>query len=51
MRLLSFQSVEQTIQMLLGCRHDAESFLSEEHTVMGEIEDGLAQAYAALGMV
>nr|XP_012596225.1 SET and MYND domain-containing protein 4 isoform X2 [Microcebus murinus] len=40
---------EPAIRRLLGCRHDAESFLSAEHTMVGEIEDDLAQAYAALG--
>lgn len=50
MRHFSFESIEQAIQQLLGCREAAESFLSAEHTVLGEIEDGLAQAYATLGM-
>uniref|UniRef100_G1Q8V1 Protein-lysine N-methyltransferase SMYD4 n=1 Tax=Myotis lucifugus TaxID=59463 RepID=G1Q8V1_MYOLU len=40
---------ERAIQLLLGCQHDAESFLSAEHSLVGEIEDALAQAYAALG--
>ncbi|KAM8818239.1 SET and MYND domain-containing protein 4 isoform 2-T2 [Rhynchonycteris naso] len=40
---------ERAIQLLLGCQRDAASFLSAEHRVVGEIEDGLAQAYAALG--
>ncbi|XP_051013911.1 SET and MYND domain-containing protein 4 [Acomys russatus] len=40
---------EQAVQQLLGCQEAAESFLSAEHTVLGEIEDGLAQAYATLG--
>lgn len=40
---------EPAIQQLLRCREAAESFLSAEHTVLGEIEDGLAQAYATLG--
>ena len=50
MRSPSFTLIEQAIQLLLGCRHDAESFLSAEHSVVGEMEDALAQAYAALGM-
>lgn len=50
MRPLSFELIEQAIQLLLGCRYDAESFLPVEHSVVGEIEDDLAQAYAALGM-
>lgn len=50
MRPPSFALIEQAIQLLLGCRHDAESFLSPEHSVVGEMEDALAQAYAALGM-
>lgn len=50
MRLLSFELIERAIQLLLGCQHDAESFLSAEHSVVGEIADDLAQAYAALGM-
>lgn len=50
MRPLSFELIERAIQQLLGCQHDAESFLSAEHSVVGEIEDDLAQAYAALGM-
>lgn len=49
MRLLSFELIERAIQLLLGCQHDAESFLSAEHSVVGEIADDLAQAYAALG--
>lgn len=50
-KCFSFDSVEQAVQQLLGCREAAESFLSTEHTVVGEIEDGLAQAHAALGML
>lgn len=49
-RHFSFESIEQAIQQLLQCQAAAESFLSAEHTVRGEIEDGLAQAYATLGM-
>lgn len=49
-RHFSFESIEQAIQQLLGCREAAESFLSSEHTMLGEIEDSLAQAYATLGM-
>lgn len=49
-RYVSFDSLEPAIQQLLRCREAAESFLSAEHTVLGEIEDGLAQAYATLGM-
>ncbi|KAM9750105.1 SET and MYND domain-containing protein 4 isoform 3-T3 [Dama dama] len=41
--------LELAIQLLLGCQSDAESFLSADHSVVGEIEDTLAQAYAALG--
>lgn len=48
-RHVSFDSLEPAIQQLLRCREAAESFLSAEHTVLGEIEDGLAQAYATLG--
>ena len=51
MRPLSFDLTERAIQLLLGCRQDAESFLWAEHSVVGEIEDDLAQAYAALGTV
>ena len=50
-RPLSFELIERAIQLLLGCQHDAESFLLAEHSVVGEIEDDLAQAYAALGKV
>lgn len=46
---LSFELIELAIQLLLGCQSDAESFLSADHSVVGEIEDTLAQAYAALG--
>lgn len=49
MRSLPFELTERAIQLLLGCQHDAESFLTAEHSLVGEIEDGLAQAYAALG--
>ncbi|XP_064234174.1 SET and MYND domain-containing protein 4 isoform X2 [Aotus nancymaae] len=45
----SCQATEPAIQQLSGCQRDAESFLSAEHAVLGEIEDGLAQACAALG--
>ncbi|KAG8520089.1 SET and MYND domain-containing protein 4, partial [Galemys pyrenaicus] len=48
-KLLRNGKLEPAIQLLLGCQHEAESFLSAEHTVIGEIEDGLAQAYAASG--
>lgn len=48
-KLLGSGKLERAIQLLLGCQRDAESFLSAEHSVVGEIEDGLAQAYAALG--
>ncbi|XP_055476283.1 SET and MYND domain-containing protein 4 isoform X3 [Psammomys obesus] len=48
-KLLRTGKPEQAIQQLLGCREAAESFLSAEHTVLGEIEDSLAQAYATLG--
>nr|XP_034349203.1 SET and MYND domain-containing protein 4 isoform X2 [Arvicanthis niloticus]XP_034363331.1 SET and MYND domain-containing protein 4 isoform X2 [Arvicanthis niloticus] len=48
-KLLTNGKPEQAIQQLLRCREAAESFLSAEHTVLGEIEDGLAQAYATLG--
>ncbi|XP_052611999.1 SET and MYND domain-containing protein 4 isoform X1 [Peromyscus californicus insignis] len=48
-KLLRNGKLEQAIQQLLGCREAAESFLSAEHTTVGEIEDGLGQAYAALG--
>ncbi|KAM9596991.1 SET and MYND domain-containing protein 4 isoform 1-T1 [Trichechus inunguis] len=48
-KLLRNGKLEQAIQQLLGCQRDAESFLSAEHTMVGEIEDDLAQAYAALG--
>lgn len=47
--LLRNGKLEQAIPWLLRCRQDAESFLSAEHAVAGEIEDGLARAYAALG--
>ncbi|XP_001504392.4 SET and MYND domain-containing protein 4 isoform X1 [Equus caballus] len=48
-KLLRNGKLERAIQQLLGCQHDAESFLSAEHSVVGEIEDDLAQTYAALG--
>ncbi|XP_024420661.2 SET and MYND domain-containing protein 4 [Desmodus rotundus] len=48
-KLLRNGKLEPAIQLLLGCRQDAESFLWAEHSVVGEIEDDLAQAYAALG--
>lgn len=41
--------VKRAVGVLLGCQRDAESFLSLEHTAVGEIADALAQAYAALG--
>ncbi|CAD7667669.1 unnamed protein product [Nyctereutes procyonoides] len=47
--LLRSGKLEQAVQLLLECRHDAESFLSAEHSMVGEIEDALAQTYAALG--
>lgn len=48
-KLLRSDRPEQAIQQLLECQRAAENFLSAEHTVLGEIEDGLAQAYATLG--
>lgn len=48
-KLLRNGKLEQAIPLLLRCREDAESFLSAEHAVVGEIEDNLARAYAALG--
>ncbi|XP_013358912.1 PREDICTED: SET and MYND domain-containing protein 4 isoform X2 [Chinchilla lanigera] len=48
-KLLRNGKLEQAILWLLRCREDAESFLSAEHAVVGEIEDDLARAYAALG--
>lgn len=48
-KLLRNGKLELAVQLLLGCRRDAESFLWAEHSVVGEIEDDLAQAYAALG--
>ncbi|KAM5215476.1 SET and MYND domain-containing protein 4 isoform 3-T8 [Hipposideros larvatus] len=48
-KLLRNGKLERAIQLLLGCQHDAESFLSAEHSMVGAIEDDLAQAYAALG--
>uniref|UniRef100_A0A8C3VPR4 Protein-lysine N-methyltransferase SMYD4 n=1 Tax=Catagonus wagneri TaxID=51154 RepID=A0A8C3VPR4_9CETA len=48
-KLLRKDKPERAIQLLLGCQHNAASFLSAEHSVVGEIEDNLAQAYAALG--
>ncbi|XP_026986407.1 SET and MYND domain-containing protein 4 isoform X2 [Sagmatias obliquidens] len=48
-KLLRNGELERAIQLLLGCRHAAESFLLAEHSVVGGIEDDLAQAYAALG--
>ncbi|XP_075417329.1 protein-lysine N-methyltransferase SMYD4 [Tenrec ecaudatus] len=40
---------ERAVQQLLGSQRQAEGFLSAEHTLVGEIEDSLAQAYATLG--
>lgn len=50
MRPFSFALTERAIQLLLGCQRDAESFLAGEHSLVGEMEDALAQAYATLGM-
>ncbi|XP_010977200.2 SET and MYND domain-containing protein 4 isoform X1 [Camelus dromedarius] len=48
-KLLRNGKLERAIQLLLRGQHDAESFLSSEHSMVGEIEDHLARAYAALG--
>ncbi|XP_036762065.2 SET and MYND domain-containing protein 4 isoform X2 [Manis pentadactyla] len=48
-KLLRDGKLEQSIELLLGYQQDAESFLSTEHSMLGKIEDDLAQAYAALG--
>ncbi|XP_007076180.1 SET and MYND domain-containing protein 4 isoform X1 [Panthera tigris] len=48
-KLLRNDKPERAIQLLLGCQRDAQSFLSGEHSLVGEMEDDLAQAYAALG--
>lgn len=45
-----FFLIDQAIKMLLNCQMDAETFLSPEHLLMGEMEDHLAQVYATLGM-
>ncbi|XP_012861192.1 SET and MYND domain-containing protein 4 [Echinops telfairi] len=47
--LLRNGQLEQAVQRLLGSQRAAEGFLSAEHALVGEIEDSLAQAYAALG--
>ncbi|XP_027717813.1 SET and MYND domain-containing protein 4 isoform X2 [Vombatus ursinus] len=49
LELLRGDKTVRAIQLLLGCRQEAESFLTSEHMLMGEIEDHLAQAYASLG--
>ncbi|XP_038615137.1 SET and MYND domain-containing protein 4 [Tachyglossus aculeatus] len=49
LKLLEGDKPDQAVQLLLECRQDAESFLSAEHSVRGEIEDHLAQAYASQG--
>ncbi|XP_042529884.1 SET and MYND domain-containing protein 4 [Dipodomys spectabilis] len=48
-KLLRNGKLEQAIQQLLVYQQDAKSFLWTEHTMVGKIEDSLAQAYAALG--
>ncbi|XP_077605916.1 protein-lysine N-methyltransferase SMYD4 [Crocuta crocuta] len=48
-KLLRNGKPERAIQLLSGCRRDAKSFLSGEHSLVGQMEDGLAQAYAASG--
>ncbi|XP_012871767.1 PREDICTED: SET and MYND domain-containing protein 4 [Dipodomys ordii] len=48
-KLLRNGKLEQAIQQLLVYQQDAKSFLWREHTMVGKIEDNLAQAYATLG--
>ncbi|XP_007443538.1 SET and MYND domain-containing protein 4 [Python bivittatus] len=43
------QCPDQSLELLQKCRLDAERFLSPAHLRMGEIEDHLARAYAAMG--
>ncbi|XP_063150837.1 SET and MYND domain-containing protein 4 [Candoia aspera] len=47
--LLERSRLDQSLELLQKCRLDAERFLSPAHLKMGEIEDHLAQAYAAMG--
>ncbi|NXU83335.1 SMYD4 protein, partial [Xiphorhynchus elegans] len=47
--LLRDRKTDQAIKILRKCQMDAESFLSPEHLLMGEMEDHLAQVYATLG--
>ncbi|XP_020862651.1 protein-lysine N-methyltransferase SMYD4 isoform X2 [Phascolarctos cinereus] len=49
LELLRGDKTARAVQLLLGCREEAENFLTSEHMLMGEIEDHLAQAYASLG--
>ncbi|XP_063030241.1 SET and MYND domain-containing protein 4 isoform X1 [Melospiza melodia melodia] len=49
LELLRVGKADQAIKKLLKCRMDAETFLSPEHLMMGEMEDHLAQVYATVG--
>ncbi|XP_004594020.2 SET and MYND domain-containing protein 4 [Ochotona princeps] len=49
LELLGSGKLRGAIQQLQGCQRTAESFLWVEHSLLGEIADYLAQAYATLG--
>ncbi|XP_057893556.1 SET and MYND domain-containing protein 4 isoform X2 [Melospiza georgiana] len=49
LELLGVGKADQAIKKLLKCQMDAETFLSPEHLLMGEMEDHLAQVYATVG--
>ncbi|KAL8198892.1 UNVERIFIED_CONTAM: hypothetical protein K2H54_028877 [Gekko kuhli] len=40
---------DQSLKLLLKCRSETQRLLCPEHLMVGEMEDHLAQAYAALG--
>ncbi|XP_060115521.1 SET and MYND domain-containing protein 4 [Heteronotia binoei] len=47
--MLEMGQPDQSLKLLLRCRSEAQRFLCPEHLMVGEIEDHLAKAYAALG--
>lgn len=48
LKLLRSGKLKEAVQQLQGCQRSAESFLWVEHSLLGEIADYLAQAYATL---
>ncbi|KAL8198918.1 UNVERIFIED_CONTAM: hypothetical protein K2H54_029567 [Gekko kuhli] len=49
LEILETRQPDQSLKLLLKCRSETQRLLCPEHLMVGEMEDHLAQAYAALG--